>query len=1120
MINTTENIKVIQTGEVLSKTIISAISKAKQCVKTEIFDDKHINAEKITVASKGPFFRASIIRFFLNHEDVSIAPEYDEKWIERLYAAAQKKPSPSTVRSLIPSGELNTSWINKTSCQRFKQDAVLIIHFLWSEGATLLPMNFKLPTTLNPETKGTSFEFAANYYPEVLALVRKPFVQHIDSEIPDVRNYCPYLGEKALGNYGYYSWRLVRASTWYQVQDLNEQDVQDFWEYEKTDQKRGIPKYPISPKLILASIESVYPQRCNFSDGLQITPNFVPPRSTSTNKSNNGKPRGIGPRSVISRESLESGAVFISAEIREKMETWFFYQERYLQKVKQKTPKSVKAYRTSFGKLNNYLCDEVPKISGPNAIPQPKDFNKKHIEGFDGLPPFLDYLSKEVSGVAYRGYLYKIDDFFDYLESFSSTERKLKGFRNPISSIDFPVVRNRRTTSKKAFDSNNFGPLIEYLYALEAFGFFLSERIFSDKNFTIKNEIIDPSVKVYETEKLGFIPIMYYNNPGFDSNKPASNENKEFLKKPINFIHKQTLPLLPRIIKTHNRISGRRTVGKKTTMFPNIIPIQHVLVALETGIRNIHIRWLDRRTYDKNIDRSYPIPPVCDLHVPTDKAHGEWDSKVSNTLMELLDRQVFTHSWFDEPGMLDEVWYDEQEDSDFGKIATLFPRGLAAGLRNGILPGPFGHDTISKHFKRLIFSFDLFCRYSLGIKPSNKMHPHFKHVKSLDTVEEFIDAFEIIDEGLNFIEHTPHSCRASVVSEWIRIIPPDKIGRHKTGHSSASQVIYYAKLDPRYLKENQQYQRLSVEDGIEWDDTDIRSIKAEERNSHLRKAMKQNRDQASIDYGATSFDRPTDDGEILSGVRILKTQPSELLSYQSTHICPCNNWCPPEIVRDLKAIPGERKPCGGCYYSVKTVDHIPRISGHIRSLTEEAATLKEYIDDAKAAGASIDSLAPKAAHRQYLADEITAWSVTLHCLHHMYQDIKKRDDFLVEKPEIVIEQLEGLVLKEGSLDSLIARIAEAKNHAEFFTPRLKDQIREARHRILARTGAIHKLMEDQPTGYSMLDEFRGIIRSTCETLGLSIHELAQQMDRPIAIGHEGRQEALDLIMGTGIAKDA
>ena len=310
--------------------------------------------------------------------------------------------------------------------------------------------------------------------------------------------------------------------------------------------------------------------------------------------------------------------------------------------------------------------------------------------------------------------------------------------------------------------------------------------------------------------------------------------------------------------------------------------------------------------------------------------------------------------------------------------------------------------------------------------------------------------------------------------------------------------MYYAKVDPAYLKSVAQYQKLSVEHGWLVDRPAMSNIKAEDVASKLQQAFRRDKEKSLIDFGAISFDRETKD-DVVSGVRETRQRPIDSLAFMPTHICPFGNRCPADVIKDLGAIPGISMPCGGCYYSVKTVDHLPRIYGHIRVLTDECSELEAYIAESKRNGASPESLVPKANRRKFLAAEIISWSVTAHCLEQMHNEIKTRESFLVEKPEIVSEHLERLELKKDSLSNLIARTAEAKSHAEYFTPQLDKQVKVARNKLLAFTGDFNRMLQEAPTGFTLIDEFRGLIRSTCEVLGLSLHDLNDAMSKPMAL---------------------
>lgn len=1091
MINLTDQIQVLKEGGDLSSAVIKAIHDAKQCVVDEFLDSpfRWPEPHEITASGRNRNHRAHIIKFFHGHDDPSIAPQYDAAWINDLHLATQKEPSEELVSRLIPlqgNGKLVSS---RTFRLCFKLDAVLILHFLYFHHAVLLPANLKRAIAKDEETSGITYEYAANYYPETLAIVRYPFINNIKEKHLNITEFLP---STAWDNFDWYAWRLIRATDWYRIEDINIEDI------EKA-RKFG-PNYPISPIGILSALKSAFPDRCTFSlEDLEYA----------------------NTKRLATPSAMDSGSFYVPKELEKHKESWLYYQNKFINKKKKRID-TWEAVAKNLAVLNAYLFDEIPSKVGVDHVPFPYEFSRKYVEDSDEkIPNLIEYAQEGRASSTVRNILLSINQFMRYLQKSSTTFDELKDFKNPIlPELDFPILKGSNSTSKAVFSSEHFIPLLQYCYGVESFGWFLAQAIYKRelleeyKRFDRKKELkklIDPSVQAYDTEALGYIPIVFTKNPDFDEEKPVSRKNKRMKCTPIRFIPKALIPLASRRLKGHSGL----------TSLPTLNNIQQILVALETGIRNIHIRWLDRRTFDRKIDRSYDLPPICDLWVNTDKAHDEWPAKVSRSVIEVLDRQKQTHDWFNEPVIHQEEWYNHYEDNkSFGKILTLFPRGLAGGTKHGDKPGPMSDNTLSKGFKKVVFAFDLFCRYSLDIKPSNRMPEEFKAINSVDTLNEYSAALKLYEAAKPLIEQTPHSCRATVVSHWITILPPNIIGDYITGHSTVEHVLYYVKMDPDFLKRHEKYQKLAFENGFQWDESNFSSIKAEDIHSNLQKAFEENKDQAMHDFGAFSYERPKPNGEILSGISALKKQPLDSVTYHGTHICPHGDQCPKDVQDDLNAIPGIRKPCGGCYYSVKTVDHLPRIAGHVRSLTEESAELKAYIDEALAEGAEPKSLESAAERRKFLSDEIAAWTVSIHCLEQMLKDVRTRDNFLVQEPQIVKEHLEGILVDSSSLENLMFRLSEAKTHAEFFTPQLKNQLKVARAKILKRSGDLNRLLQEEPRGFALIDEFRGIIRSTCETLGISVRELAEEIEKPIPVLSQAPNSALKLIFSTRADQDA
>jgi len=1072
MINLTKEILIIQSGEQLATSIKAAIKKAKDCICTELFNTKYISPDKVTSSPRNEYYTASIVRLFDNHLTPDNAQHYDEAWVQNAYQCAKKTPDSSLAKKVISKSAYD--WLNKASLQRLSRDCVLILHFLWQEKAVLLPADMKKPLVGNPRTATNHFEVAAALYTEVLALVRLPFVPHAFSEnIPDITTV---MNPSAVSNFEWNAWRMVRCTDWHRIEDIDPADLSALVEHLQLSRKGKVDwfQYPIAPAAFWRYIRRLYPERCKQMELEQPVKNDT----------------------QATKKSLRSGEFSYPEEHEYIVELWLKYQDQFIEIQKSRGMKTFKSYTRSFATLNTYLFSAYPTSTGL-APPLPKEFNRRHIDGAD-FKGFISFINEDRSKPTVKTTLYQIESLFDFMAANSNIDSNLAGFVNPIHYFDFPVVRRNASSTKPAFGSDHFPHLLQYCYAIESFSTHIFELALEHKEnlydpryrADINTKNWNDAHRVIETEKYNYVPIVFYRNPLFDPSLPKSNANS-----PMKY---EALHRLPRFLfslyEDHER----------GLSYPQLNYIRHNIVALETGLRSIHIRWLEKRTYDKHIDRSKPLPPLCKLHINTDKVNNAWDATVSRSVIEVLDRQKKMIATLDDPARETEVWYDDHEGSTFGKIISIFSKGGE--------PGVLTPQSYAKFFKRLIYSFDLFCRYQLGIDSTNRMPEELRDIETIEDSYDYLKLIKLEAQACKLIEHTPHSCRVSVVSEYIRILPPHIIGPYITGHATIEHVIYYAKMDPAYLKAAEQYQHIIIEQGILLDRPSMSSIKAEDITSTLQKAFRRDPEKSLLDFGAISFERETSD-ELVSGIKAAKQRPIDSLAFMPTHICPFANHCPADVIRDLGAVPGSRMPCGGCYYSIKTVDHLPRIHGHIRASTDECNELEAHIAEAKKNGASHESLVPKANHRKYLASEITSWSVTAHCLEQMYSEIKTRSSFLIEKPEIVSEHLERIELADYSLSNLIARTAEAKSHAEFFTPQLKHQIIVARNKLLAFTGDFSRMLQETPTGFTLIDEFRGLIRSTCEVLGLSLHDLSKEMSKPMTL--ESPNSVLKLIASPG-----
>ena len=68
----------------------------------------------------------------------------------------------------------------------------------------------------------------------------------------------------------------------------------------------------------------------------------------------------------------------------------------------------------------------------------------------------------------------------------------------------------------------------------------------------------------------------------------------------------------------HVKLKGRHGL----TTIPMIFGIAETVIALETGLRHCHIRWLDKRTYESETYGDHA--PYFDMCVNTDKSGHSW----------------------------------------------------------------------------------------------------------------------------------------------------------------------------------------------------------------------------------------------------------------------------------------------------------------------------------------------------------------------------------------------------------------------------------------------------------------------------------------------------------------
>ncbi|MGJ8482407.1 hypothetical protein ACSFVZ_00125 [Pseudoalteromonas sp. SYSU M81236] len=1060
MFNSSNGIKILLEGEELYEAIIAAISDAKR-INLSYLGRKSISPEEVTSASANPLGRkATLFKFFHKHKSKNNKNLFSKSWIEKLWEIRSSSFENNVELKKLFTADSKDYKITNQFKGSLKRDFDLILHMLWENRAILLPITMKMPLAKGGN-RAQNIEFAAESYSEVLQIFKKSSVKHVDFGVIDLTKKMP---EQSIKNYEWYAWRMVRAATWYTIEDITSEDLNDAWNYCLESQV-----YPFQIKFWFTLLAEAVPQRTNYDVnqiGYQLTQRIHKQKNLATTGQNK-------------KSDAITTSDYVPKPIEDKLKPWLNAVFIYGKKQKAKGHKTWDKMQNIASFVITYLIHEVYPKCGADGVPLIHQFDRSYIDGFNGKPSLLTWLSKDVKKNTYQSRLYRVSDFFDFLELYDEN-----GFRNRMSSkIDFPIVRRGKGTEKKTIDQDYFSIVYKFTFAIADWYWHLTQQAVDGINLNVSSKKL-----AIETCLFGFVPFIIHDGKVF----------------PIKFVPIQIAPLIYRQLKDSEGLK----------QIPTIHYLNLTQFMLETGIRHIHVNWLDRDRYDELTDREtlnpYDFLPV-DILINTDKVNGEWCAQPLPTALLVLDRQKEYQSFFPEPELTKKIWYDGHEDGVFGKFIPLFALGAAAGGHHRSISSPPSHDVYTSKWKALLYVFNLFAIDVLGLKGVLDKPLILNDKNSFLSMDNFEDAMKVF-EAKN-VDITPHSIRATVVSEFIPILPPSEI-KKITGHASTAHLLYYAKIDKNYLKKVGEFQKAIIEAGFsevreprsidEIDAIDVDFVSAKDINEKLRNAFRQNREGTLHDYGAVSNTSPAKNADtISSGINVIKNRPIDNFSFNNTHICPFNNECPKDVVRSFPSAP-IMKPCGACFYSVKTVDHLPSILGKIRAYTDENAELEAFIKQAKSKGVDSCELNEQITRRKFLSDETVAWISTVHCLDRMRIERESREQWLVQKPELLNEHLIKVSSTEGSLSNLLLKASEARAHAEYFTPTLKNKLKAARSKILAHTQQYQLLLKEAPEDFTLIDEFRGQVKSICDALNINVTELSEVMQQPLAIDNSPR----------------
>jgi len=752
---------------------------------------------------------------------------------------------------------------------------------------------------------------------------------------------------------------------------------------------------------------------------------------------------------------------------------WIKYVDTYLGELT--TSKSnINNKKKALKKLVSLITKVMPSHLGfsHTGLPwKPNLFTRQHVTNTEFGVGLKSHLEKKLAPETFNTQLNAISSFFDWLELHQS-DPDIKGFKNPIiDHIDTKISKRRGETGKKLFSKRQFAPVWSFTAALcEFYWYLVSNNLYKSGQAAKKND-------VYDTGELGFIPIF--------------------------FADKKYYPIL--YIPTRFTSENKTILNNKSYDYPCFQSLFENFIALETGIRHIHIRhidinqWREKVPVDEiTVDNSGIIPTkklktnnAHDMLVNTDKVKANsWtpivSSRVVNTFLKLESFAEY------QTQSIPEVEYNDDQNSTYPLIKPIMHIFDSQKTFAGVL----SETKVNTQFKRLQNLFDLYNEiFQIGIPKLGKSSRLSKNqLEKLNNRDMSLNGSEVETNKtkniiLNVIlktyyshskyktDITPHSCRGTVASHKVTLLPPGAVKDNITGHESLACLFYYVKLDFEYLEElidqNENIDSNSFTDII----NGFSQLSQKDLQKNIKSVIDSSPETSLEDLGAISFSLPPNGNERpKSGLIAIQNVNSSQLAFFPTHICPFGGKCPKDVVEDI----GEFM-CGTCYYSVKTVDNIPSILAELRKLINQIKNLENIIEVKLNTNPDDASLEKYESERQTTATSIASWCYSYQVLLDRLKKLKakhkldKSKEVFVLKPKALMTYFKDMSLIDTPLSKAVLQEIDSQHCAEFNTSEAKANIAQFRRKILISTKDIDRLINEEINESSNDKEYGGVL---------------------------------------------
>ncbi|QZP28709.1 hypothetical protein [Pseudomonas mosselii] len=671
---------------------------------------------------------------------------------------------------------------------------------------------------------------------------------------------------------------------------------------------------------------------------------------------------------------------------------------------------------------------------------------------FEREPPrtFLGYMEEFASAhgwvnETHYARVLVVDHFCRYIESNKLVLPDADKFKCNFTNACYPAIEKKSGTKKRPIPRPYFATFLSMLYSLEYLMDHINKMPFyegqleEDVNYGVLNgQLCQPSLTdllnshawagLFSKEVRGFGEV-----------------NQSLLNYTPIFYHEGKIhrfEVLPRFYKIVDFEFMGNVVQR---ISPNSVRL--TILMCETGLRQQHLIWLNKEKYDCVLDR-YWKSPLAPLFVSSDKSHGEWTAIVSRHVIDVLDRQ---RAWYDScssESYNEDLWYGLTKGSKFGQFKPLF-REMGVGDSQW---ANYRHYPVYllmlQHFIREVMQDDtgddiVFLKGEDGKRDPVKGYDH-AYLSTLSA-----DSFTS--------PHTPHGLRAGFVSEAMRFLPPSLIGQFMTGQTE-ELVWYYTLFDGENMPDHQKLladYMLKNMDKLSGGEAPELAEAALRLNARLGASIHKDPVKAIDMHGLISL---TGVREGQSGLEVLRAKRYTKLAYNLCHICPFDNHCPEEVVKQL----GVGRPCALCPYAIRGVDHLPAICAEKDKSKEIMKEILDKLREYRALKASarnpqvLENLNMEYDHH---AREAYALEAIEQQLYLMAKRGEYKSYFIPEK-EGVVAHLERVNV--SGAEHILKRLVDVQNFPDATSESLNKKFAYMRMAMLVQQGKFDELLRVDP----------------------------------------------------------